>query len=185
MTDQILEAETLETLAVKIVQYSNEADARVIEAAKLVLEARERVEKREAGDITWYEWARKNIKLSGSRLRELQRISEAEDPKAELERIRVQGRKRQAQHRDKKKPAPLRNGGDTDGQAAQLDPKREQLIEFVQSAPLSHIEKLLSLAQELAAKNGATASDQAVEHVGDADLGDAGPESAGLQLAAE
>ncbi len=151
----------------------------------LVCEARSRVDAGELDDTTWSEWAPENIKLSMSRIRELQRIGEAEDPKAELERIRVQGRKRQAQHRDKKKPAPLRNGGDTVGQAAQLDPKREQLIELARFAPLYHIEKLLLLAQELAAETGTTASDQDVEHVGDADLGDAGPESAGLQLAAE
>ncbi len=69
---ETLETETLETLAVKIAQYATEADEQTIEAAKLFREARKRVEAGEAGDITWYSWGPKNIKLLLPRLRELQ-----------------------------------------------------------------------------------------------------------------
>ena len=182
---ETVEKEPLERIAEKIAKLATKADESTIEAALLVREARERVDGGELGKTTWYAWAPKNIELSMSRLRELQRIAKAKDPKAELERIRKQNNERQARHRDKKKRAPLRNGGDMTRRPARIGPKREQLIELARSAPLDHIEKLLSLAQELAAVDAATASDQDVEHVGDADTGDAATEAANLQLAAE
>ncbi len=187
MTDQTLEKEPLEKIAKQIREFATTADESTIKAALLVRDARARVEAGELGDTTWSEWAPDAIKLSISRLRELQRIGDSDDPNAELERIREQNRKRQASHRDKNKnkPAPLRNGGDETRQAAQLGPKREQLIEIARSASLSHIEKLLTLYQELAAENGTPASDQGVEHAGDADPCDAAPEDAGVELAAE
>ncbi len=88
MINESVEPETLEALAVKIAQYATEADERTIEAAKLVGEARKRVEAGEAGEVKWYEWGRKNIKLLLSRLRELQRIAAAQDPQKELKRLR-------------------------------------------------------------------------------------------------
>ncbi len=88
MVNETVERESLETLAEKIARYSTEADKQTIEAADLIREARKRVEAGKAGDTTWYEWAPKNIKLSLSRLRELQRIAEAQDPRKELERLR-------------------------------------------------------------------------------------------------
>ncbi len=101
MINESVETETLEALAVKIAQYATEADERTIEAAKLIREARKRVEAGEAGDTTWYSWAPNNIKLSLSRLRELQRIAEAEDPRKELERIRKKTQERVERHRAK------------------------------------------------------------------------------------
>ncbi len=83
-----LETETLGALAVKIALYATEADEKTIEAAKLVGEARKRVEAGEVGDTNWYSWAPKNIKLLLSRLRELQLIAAAEDPRKQLNRLR-------------------------------------------------------------------------------------------------
>ena len=88
MINESVETETLEALAVKIAQYATEADEKTIEAAKLVGEARKRVEAGEAGEVKWYTWGRKNIKLLLSRLRELQRIAAAQDPRMELKRLR-------------------------------------------------------------------------------------------------
>ncbi len=88
MVNETVEKKPLETLAEKITQSATQADDQTIEAARLISEARKRVEAGEAGDTTWYEWAPKNIKLSLSRLRELQRIAEAQDPRKELERLR-------------------------------------------------------------------------------------------------
>ena len=88
MVNETFETETLEALAVKIAQYATEADEKTIEAAKLIREARKRVEAGEAGDTNWYSWGRKNIKLLLSRLRELQRIAAAQDPRKELKRLR-------------------------------------------------------------------------------------------------
>ncbi len=88
MVNETVEKEPLETLAEKIAQCATQADDQTIEGARLISEARKRVEAGEAGDTTWYSWAPKNIKLSMSRLRELQRIAEAQDPRKELERLR-------------------------------------------------------------------------------------------------
>ena len=88
MINESVETETLEALAVKIAQYATEADEQTIEAAKLFREARKRVEAGEAGEVKWCEWGRKNIKLLITRLRELQLIAAAEDPRKQLNRLR-------------------------------------------------------------------------------------------------
>ncbi len=85
---ETLETETLETLAVKIARYATEADEKTLEAAKLVGEARERIEAGEADDTNWYSWGPKNIKLSMPHLRGLQRIAVAQDPRKQLNRLR-------------------------------------------------------------------------------------------------
>ena len=144
MINESIETETLETLAVKIVQYATEADDKSIEAAKLIREARKRVEAGEAGDITWYSWAPKNIKLSMSRLRELQQIAKADDPQKELERLRKGNRERVARHRKKKSSAPLRNGGATIEVTAEIEDDRKSLIEWARSAPLDRVTEVLS-----------------------------------------
>ena len=115
MIEENFETESLEALAERIVQYANEADERTIEAALLIRMARDRVNRGKAGNTTWYEWAPKNIGLSTTRLRELQRIADAPDPKKELERLRKCARKRAEKHRQKQKAkqaTPLRSGGD-------------------------------------------------------------------------
>ena len=88
MTNETFETETLATLAEKIAQVAMEADEQTIEAAKLVGEARERIEAGETADTNWYSWGPMNIKLSMPRLRELQRIAVAKNPQKELNRLR-------------------------------------------------------------------------------------------------
>ncbi len=88
MINESVETETLATLAEKIARYATEADEKTIEAAKLIREARKRVEAGEAGEVKWYEWGRKNIKLLITHLRELQLIAAAEDPRKQLHRLR-------------------------------------------------------------------------------------------------
>ncbi len=136
--------ESLKILADKIVRCATEADERTLEAAKLICEARKRVEAGEAGDITWYSWAPKNIKLSMSRLRELQRIAEAEDPQKELERGRKKTRERVERHREKKSSAPLRNGGASVAETAEMEDDRKSLIEWARSAPIDRVTEALS-----------------------------------------
>ncbi len=51
---ETLETETLEALAEKIVRCATQADEKTIEAAKLIREARKRVEAGETGDTNWY-----------------------------------------------------------------------------------------------------------------------------------
>ena len=144
MTNETFETETLETLAEKIAQYATEADEKTIEAAKLVGEARKRVEAGEAGDTNWYSWATKNIKLSLSRLRELQRIAEAEDPQQELKRGRKKTQERVERYREKKNSVPLRNGGATLKVTAEMEDDRRSLIEWARSAPIDRVAEALS-----------------------------------------
>jgi hypothetical protein len=84
MIDESDEPETLEALAVKIALCATAADEKTIEAAMLIREARKRLEAEGASTAKWYSWARKNIKLSETRLRDLLSIAEAEDPRKEL-----------------------------------------------------------------------------------------------------
>lgn len=158
MSNETLETETLETLAEKIVKCATAADDRTIEAAILIRAARSRFENGEAGETTWSEWARKNTKLSTSRLRELQRIADAEDPKTELERIREQNKKRQARHRNKKGAAPLRNGDTTAAVTGKVEEDREHLIAWARSAPLDHVTEVLSYIQQLDAAEAESGS---------------------------
>ncbi len=88
MANETFETETLAALAVKIARYATEADEKTIEAAKLIREARKRVEAGEAGEVKWCEWGRTSIKLLITRLRELQLIAAAEDPRKQLNRLR-------------------------------------------------------------------------------------------------
>ncbi len=144
MLNETIETETLETLAKKIARYANEADERTIEAAMLMRAARSRIENGELGETKWYVWARKNIKLSMTRLRELQRIAKAVDPQKELERLREKTRERVERHREKKRSAPLRNGGATVMVSAELEDDRQRLIEWARSAPLNLVNDVLS-----------------------------------------
>jgi hypothetical protein len=144
MTNETSKTETLEALAVKIAQYATEADEKTIEAAKLIREARKRVEAGEAGEVKWYTWARENIKLSTSRLRELQRIAAAEDPRKELQRQRKLTQVRVENHREKKKLAPLRNGGAILKVTAEMEDDRKSLIDWARSAPIDRVAEALS-----------------------------------------
>ncbi len=144
MLNETIETETLETLAKKIAQHATEGDKQTIEAAILMRAARSRIENGELGKTTWYEWARKNIDLSMTRLRELQRIAGAEDPQKELERLREKARSRVERHRVKKRSAPLRNGGATVKDSAELEGDRQRLIAWARSAPLDHVTDVLS-----------------------------------------
>ena len=144
MDNETFETETLEALAVKIAQYATEADEKTIEAAKLIREARKRVEAGEAGDTNWYSWAPKNIKLSLSRLRELQRIAAADNPQKELKRGRKKTQERVERYREKKSSAPLRNGGTTVTVTAEMEDDRRSLIEWARSAPIDRVAEALS-----------------------------------------
>ena len=99
----------------------------------LVREARRRVDGGEAGKNTWHEWARENIKLSPSRLHELQCIAGADDPAEELGRIRQLTRERVKNHRASKAI-----------EARGLEDERRQLIAWAKTAPLEDVSRVLA-----------------------------------------
>lgn len=136
--------EPLEALAERIVRCANEADERTLEAARLVREARQLVDSGEFGDLKWTDWAKKNIKLSTTRLRELQRIAEAPDPAAELKRLRKMIRERVENHREKKGSAPLRNGGAAVREDVAPEPDRDRLIAWAREAALQRVAEVLA-----------------------------------------
>ena len=163
MTNETSKTETLEALAVKIAQYATEADEKTIEAAKLIREARKRVEAGEAGEVKWYTWARENIKLSTSRLRELQRIAAAEDPRKELQRQRKLTQVRVENHREKKKLAPLRNGGAILKVTAEMEDDRKSLIDWARSAPIDRVAEALSYIRRFDSAGAIANLDQPAE----------------------
>lgn len=129
-------AEPLEVVARKIKEHAEKSDDLVIAAAKLVAEARQRVEAGEAGDIKWYAWAPKKINLSLSRLYELQCIAEADDPRKELERIRKLTRERVKEHREKKA-----------AKKRALEEERQELIAWAKKEPIEKVRWILRLTR--------------------------------------
>ena len=132
--DEVDTKEPLDVVAGKIEAHAKKADEHVISAAMLMREARRRVDAGEAGDITWYAWAPKNINLSPSRLRDLQNIAEADDPAKELERQRELTRVRVENHREKKA-----------AEAWKLDEERRDLIAWAKKEPIEKVRQVLRL----------------------------------------
>lgn len=132
--DGIEKKEPLKVVARKIKEHAEKSDEYVISAAKLVAEARRRVEAGEAGDTTWYAWAPENIDLSLSRLRDLQRIAAADDPAKELERQRKLMQKRVEEHREKKA-----------AEKRELEAERRELIAWAKKAPIEDVKQILRL----------------------------------------
>ncbi len=123
-------AESLEEVARKIEEHAEKSDDHVITAAKLMLEARRRVIKGEAGDTTWPKWAPDNIKLSFSRLRELESIARADNPREELERLRELTLARVKKHRAKKA-----------AEKSSLESERKDLIAWAKTAPIEEVKR--------------------------------------------
>jgi hypothetical protein len=144
-----VETDTLEVIANKIVEFATQADENVINAAVLVRIAKDRVENGEAGEITWTDWAKQHLPLKESRLRELEQIAKANDPNAELDRLRMLSRQRQQKHRNKKAEAaktpaaPLRNGAEAEQKTKTIDDDRQRLIQWTNKAQVEQITNVL------------------------------------------
>ena len=110
MCTDISELVTLDDLAASIIEYSNAADDQLIKAAKLMQQAKTLIEAGEGNGLSWQDWVDQNIQLKRSRVYELLRLAKAEDPGAELERLREENCERQARYQARKKANPLNNG---------------------------------------------------------------------------
>ncbi len=128
---------SLDEVARKIEENAEKSDEHVITAAKLMLEARRRVIKGEAGDTTWPKWAPDNIKLSFSRLRELESIARADDPREEIERLRELTLARVKKHRAKKAAEK------TGAEKSSLESERKDLIAWAKTAPIEEVQRVL------------------------------------------
>lgn len=163
MTEETVETETLESLAEEINACVETADAQIVEAATLIRTARNLFDNDKNQTGTWEDWAREHINLSGSRLRELLQIANAEDPGVELKRLRDLNKARQERHRKNKSSAPLRNDGEADSVSVTLDAERKQLIDWAQKAPLKQVKKALAFTETLGADNETSDPDQSEE----------------------
>ncbi len=160
-----LEPESLEALAERIVSYANATDEKMIEAAMLIREARKRVEAGEVGKADWETWARENINLGDSRLRQLQRTANAKDPQKELERQQKMTRERVERHRENKMSAALRTAGASLTETAELEADRQRLIKWARSAPIDRVTKVLSCARQADSEDANSNSDAPAETV--------------------
>ena len=144
MRNKTLEADTLDILARKIVHCSEAIDGKHNELVNLVRAAYDKVKNGEAGDTTWSKWAKKNLSVGPSRLRELTRIAKASDPTQEVARQRGANAARQKRHRAKiATTMPLRNGGSTRLCAPSTEPEREQLMSWVDDAAIEDVRLVL------------------------------------------
>ena len=134
-----------------------------LEAAKMIREAHKRVAAGEAGKVTRETWARENINLGDSRLRQLQRIANAKDPQKELERQQKMTQRRVERHREKKKSAALRNAGASLTETAELEADRQSLIAWARSAPIDRVTDVLSYAQKVDSVDANSNSDEPAE----------------------
>jgi hypothetical protein len=73
-----------------------------LEAAKLLLQLRERIEAGEEGDISWWEWCAANIERGRKDCEALLRLASASDSKKALDEERERVRLSVANHREKK-----------------------------------------------------------------------------------
>ena len=113
MRNEIVETVTLDDLAARIIGCSNAADDQLIEAAKLMQQAKTLIEAGDGNGLSWQDWVDQNIKLGRSRINELLQLAKSENPSEALAQLRQANKARQARHREKQKGAlPLRNGND-------------------------------------------------------------------------
>src|SRR5258706_15292379 len=73
-----------------------EADDHRIAAGKLLITARERVKRGEAGDVTWPDWLKQNIKRSMGDVRKVMALAGAKDPETARDQEKKDAKNRMA-----------------------------------------------------------------------------------------
>ncbi len=110
---------TLNELAAEIRAEAHNGDERLLRAADLLRELKLRVEDGEAGvGVKWSEWAVDKFGRKRTWIRNLDLIASAQDPNAELERIRKDGCERQRKYRQTH---------------IEYDPVRRELMKMIRS----------------------------------------------------
>lgn len=166
----------LEDLAQRITEHSEKSDRCMLEAARLLAEARRRVDAGEIPGVTWKDWTKKNLSLSPSRIKELLRIGRADDPAAALARQRAVTRSRVKSHRkqkaaldsereqgavdsDTEEPGATKTGGLESGvsnggdlpasteKSHAIEEDRAALVAWAETAPIEFVSLALKLIQ--------------------------------------
>ncbi len=78
----------IQDLVKKIEATAENSDDQTIETAKRLRELRRLIQAGAVGEVNWYAWVKKNVRLQKSRLYVLMRIAEAPDSRAEAVRQR-------------------------------------------------------------------------------------------------
>lgn len=97
--------EVLVKLADRINAAVLDLDDKTIKLAKLLLKSRDCFPDTRDGREEWMTWAKENIHLSDSRVRDLMRIAKAKDPLAEKKMLNAKNAKRQSTYRNSKAAA--------------------------------------------------------------------------------
>ncbi len=166
----------LEDLAQRITEHSENSDHSMLEAARLLAEARRRVDAGEIPGATWKDWTEEYLSLSSSRIKELLIIGQADDPAAALARQRAVTRSRVKSHRaqkaaldserepgavdsDTQEPGVTKTGGlksgvsNVDGLPAStekshpVEEDRAALVAWAETAPIEYVSLALDLIQ--------------------------------------
>jgi hypothetical protein len=98
-----------------------------IASARIVRELRERVEAGHMGEVTWYSWARKNIKLGKTRLKEHMRVANAANPRDEVKRL-IELAEARAQRLDESRK-----------RRDSVEWERRSVINFAKKAPIEQV----------------------------------------------
>jgi hypothetical protein len=106
-------------------------------SALIVRELRQRVEAGQMGDVTWYSWARKNINLGATRLKEHMRVAGASNPRAEIRRLIRLAEARAVRLKENK-----------DRREA-FEWERKSVIEFARKAPIEQVRMLYQLRAKM------------------------------------
>jgi hypothetical protein len=95
--------EPVRRLVATIEASAEKSDERTIKIAMALRELRRRVERGEVGKVRWYIWVDENVRLQKSRIGDLLRIAEAENPRTEAAHLRELNARRQVRFRAKEK----------------------------------------------------------------------------------
>jgi hypothetical protein len=113
------------------------ADDQVIQSAFMVRGLRRRVEAGDFGpDINWYEWAWNTLHRGETRLKELNRISNAKNPVEELNRLRGNAIERAKRHVTK-------------NEVSKEMQMRNRVARFAKKAPIDKVQMLDDLVCKL------------------------------------
>ena len=127
-------------LIFEITRKSDNADDQTIHSAMMLRQLRLRVQRGELGpNVNWYEYALHAVKLRRSRLKELDRIANAKDPRHELDRLRHLAVERAKNHKAK-------SAKDETLTEKQM---RDKVARFAKKGPVEQVRELARLAEPM------------------------------------